>query len=210
MLQNHKLGQLEAVLFAAGEPLGVPQLAELLELSKPQVWDLLGLLQEACKAEDRGLSLREVAEGWQLVTKPCYHETVLQLANTQELKLSNAAMETLAIIAFRQPVTRAEMEAIRGVKVDGVVNTLLDWELIGEAGRKETIGHPILYKTTAKFLEVFGLRSLKDLPAMPEVLAEDAARHPEQMVLLRTEETEEVPAEASEQADAEDTASPSA
>lgn len=188
MQQEDKLGQLEAVLFAAGEPLAVPQLAELLGLSKPQVWELLGWLQETCKAKGRGLQLREVAEGWQLATKPCYHEIVLQLANTQELKLSNAAMETLAIIAFRQPVTRAEMEAIRGVKVDGVVNTLLDWELIGEAGRKETIGHPILYKTTAKFLEVFGLRSLKDLPAMPEILAEDAAAHGEQLVLLPTED----------------------
>jgi len=101
-------------------------------------------------------------------------------------------METLAIIAYRQPVTRAEMEAIRGVKVDGVVNTLLDWELIAEAGRKETIGHPILYKTTKRFLEVFGLKSLKDMPAMPEVLAEDAARHPQQMSLLDMEAAEEM------------------
>ena len=192
MLQEFKLGQLEAILFAAGEPLSVPQLAELLGLNKPQTWELVGLLQEEYQSEKRGLELREVAEGWQLCTKACHHEAVLQLANTQELKLSNAAMETLAIIAYRQPVTRAEMEAIRGVKVDGVVNTLLDWELIAEAGRKETIGHPILYKTTKRFLEVFGLKSLKDMPAMPEVLAEDAARHPQQMSLLDMEAAEEM------------------
>ena len=183
MLQEFKLGQLEAILFAAGEPLSVPQLAELLGVNKPQTWELVGLLQEEYQSEKRGLELREVAEGWQLCTKACHHEAVLQLANTQELKLSNAAMETLAIIAYRQPVTRAEMEAIRGVKVDGVVNTLLDWELIAEAGRKETIGHPILYKT---------IKSLKDMPAMPEVLAEDAARHPQQMSLLDMEAAEEM------------------
>ena len=192
MLQEFKLGQLEAILFAAGEPLSVPQLAELLGVNKPQTWELVGLLQEEYQSEKRGLELREVAEGWQLCTKACHHEAVLELANTQELKLSNAAMETLAIIAYRQPVTRAEMEAIRGVKVDGVVNTLLDWELIAEAGRKETIGHPILYKTTKRFLEVFGLKSLKDMPAMPEVLAEDAARHPQQMSLLDMEAAEEM------------------
>ena len=191
MQQEYKLGQMEALLFAAGEPLGVPQLAELLGLNKPQTWDLLGLLQEEYNTEKRGLELREVAEGWQLCTKACHHEVILQLANTQELKLSNASMETLAIIAYRQPVTRAEMEAIRGVKVDGVVNTLLEWELIAEAGRKETAGRPILYKTTKRFREVFGLKTLKDLPAMPDILAEDAARHPQQLSLLDIEEDDE-------------------
>ena len=199
MRREHKLGQLEALLFAAGEPLGVPQLAELLGMTKPQTWELLGLLQEDYKTERRGLELREVAEGWQLCTKACHHEAILQLANTQELKLTNASMETLAIIAYRQPVTRAEMEAIRGVKVDGVVNTLLEWELIAEAGRKETAGRPILYKTTKKFLEVFGLKTLKDLPAMPDILAEDEARHPRQLSLLDDEEMDEVETEAPEE-----------
>ena len=195
MRQEYKLGQLEALLFAAGEPLGVPQLAELLGMTKPQTWELLGLLQDEYKTERRGLELREVAEGWQLCTKACHHEAILQLANTQELKLTNASMETLAIIAYRQPVTRAEMEAIRGVKVDGVVNNLLEWELIAEAGRKETVGRPILYKTTKKFLEVFGLKTLKDLPAMPDILAEDEARHPRQLSLLGDEEEDELSAE---------------
>ena len=114
MQQEYKLGQMEALLFAAGEPLSVPQLAELLGMNKPQTWELLGLLQEEYNTDKRGLELREVAEGWQLCTKACHHEVIQQLANTQELKLSNASMETLAIIAYRQPVTRAEMEAIRG------------------------------------------------------------------------------------------------
>ena len=190
MRQEYKLGQLEALLFVAGEPLGVPQLAELLGMTKPQAWELLGQLQEEYNSEKRGLELREVAEGWQLCTKACHHEAILQLASAQELKLSNAAMETLAIIAYRQPVTRAEMEAVRGVKVDGVVNTLLEWELIAEAGRKETAGRPILYKTTKRFLEVFGLKTLQDLPAMPDILAEEEAKRPRQLSLLGEEEEE--------------------
>ena len=98
----------------------------------------------------------------------------------QEVKLSAAAMETLAIVAFKQPVTRSEMEAIRGVKVDGVVNTLVDYGLICEAGRKDTLGHPILYATTDKFLLTFGLNSLNELPALPE----DDGAEPEQISLL--------------------------
>jgi segregation and condensation protein B len=193
------MGQLEALLFAAGEPLGVPQLAELLGINKPQTWELLGQLQKEYSTEKRGLELREVAEGWQLCTKACHHEAILQLADTQELKLTNASMETLAIIAYRQPVTRAEMEAIRGVQVDGVVNNLLEWELIAEAGRKETAGRPILYKTTKKFLEVFGLKTLKDLPAMPDILAEEEARHPRQLSLLDEEELGEAEAASAEE-----------
>ena len=185
-MQQDNLGRLEALLFAAGEPLGVPQLAELLGLNKPQTWELLGLLQEEYKSDKRGLELREVAEGWQLCTKAEHHELIMQLAGTQELKLSNAAMETLAIIAYRQPVTRTEMEAIRGVNVDGVVNTLLEWELIAE----DTAGRPILYKTTNRFLEVFGLKALQDLPAMPDILAEDAAKRPRQLSLLDEEEVD--------------------
>jgi len=199
MRQEYKMGQLEALLFAAGEPLGVPQLAELLGINKPQTWELLGQLQKEYSTEKRGLELREVAEGWQLCTKACHHEAILQLADTQELKLTNASMETLAIIAYRQPVTRAEMEAIRGVQVDGVVNNLLEWELIAEAGRKETAGRPILYKTTKKFLEVFGLKTLKDLPAMPDILAEEEARHPRQLSLLDEEELGEAEATSAEE-----------
>ena len=201
MQQEYKLGRLEALLFAAGEPLSVPQMAELLGMNRPQVWELLGLLQEEYNTDKRGLELREIAEGWQLCTKACHHEAILQLANTQELKLSNASMETLAIIAYRQPVTRTEMEAIRGVKVDGVVNTLLEWELIAEAGRKETAGRPILYKTTKKFLEVFGLKTLQDLPAMPEILAADAGRHPQQLSLLDMEAAEEMEVSGPEETD---------
>lgn len=166
MYQDRLVGALEAVLFAAGEPISVAELATVLQLEKPQVWELLTTLRASYEAEDRGLMLRETAGCFQLVTKPVHYSLLLGLARRKEVKLTNAAMETLAIVAFKQPVTRAEMEAIRGVKVDGVLNTLLDLGLVAEAGRKKALGNPILYATTDKFLTVFGLASLADLPSV--------------------------------------------
>jgi len=190
MLRDFKQGELEAVLFTAGEPLSVAQLAEIIALPRPQVWELLTDLKAACEKESRGLMLREVADGFQLCTKEGYHEALIQLVKTREIKLSNAALETLALVAFKQPITRGEMEAVRGVKVDGVVNTLLDYGLIAEAGRKEAIGRPILYQTTDKFLETFGVKSLKDLPKLPDGLLDEpeAGMEPEQIPLLQDKE----------------------
>ena len=128
------------------------------------------LLEEDYQSKNRGICIRRVAGGYQLVTKPDFDNLIRQLVSQQELKLSSAAMETLAIIAFKQPVTRSEIEAIRGVKVDGVVNTLLDVGLICEAGRKDSIGKPILYGTTELFLTTFGFYSLEDLPPLPDDL----------------------------------------
>lgn len=186
MFREYLLGSLEALLFAAGEPLSVARIAEIMQLEKPQVWELLGQLEEEYKNDMRGICLRNVAGGYQLCTKPQHYELIKQLERMQEIKLSPAAMETLAIVAFKQPVTRSEMEAIRGVKVDGVVNTLLDYGLICEAGRKDTLGRPILYATTDKFLQSFGLNSLKDLPEFPH-MDEEQNDEPEQMSLLDNE-----------------------
>ena len=164
--------QLEAVLFAAGEPLTIQEIADTLKLDKSAVWAILGNLQDAYTRENRGLMVREVADGYQLTTKPEHYEIVSSLAKKKDIKLTNAGMETLAIIAFKQPVTRTEMEQIRGVKVDGVINTLLDLGLIMEAGRKKVLGNPILYTTTPLFLTTFGLKSIDDLPR-PEELKKD-------------------------------------
>jgi len=184
MLYDELTGALEAVLFAAGEPISVADLATVMQLDKPQIWNLLSNLQNSYEAENRGLMLREVAGGYQLVTKPAHYMTVANLGKTKTVKLTNAAMETLAIIAFEQPVTRAEMEGIRGVKVDGVVNTLLDLGLIEETGRKKAPGNPLLYATTEKFLQVFGMNSLKELPQVDiEVALEKADEAPEQQLL---------------------------
>lgn len=156
---------MEAVLFASGEPISVQDLANALTVEVSQAHTALEELEKFYNEnENRGLMLRRVNEGIQLVTKPVYFEATSRMEKHKEIKLSNAAMETLAIIAFKQPVTRLEMEQIRGVKVDGVVNTLLDLGLIDEAGHKKALGNPLLYKTTEKFLITFGLNSLADLP----------------------------------------------
>jgi len=168
MIETHLLGHLEALLFAAGEPMPLDKIGAVLELNEAETAELVEALKTSYAGEARGLRIRKVAGGIQLTTKPELFTTIQKLVAQQEIKLSNAAMETLAIIAFKQPVTRSEMEAIRGVKVDGVVNTLLDLGLIAEAGRKDVIGRPILYGTTDLFLVTFGLDSLHDLPEIPE------------------------------------------
>lgn len=183
MFYEKLTGALEAVLFAAGEPLSVAEIAVVMQLEKSQVWELLSNLSHIYEDESRGLMLREVGGGYQLVTKPEHYRMLSSLGKKKEVKLTNAAMETLAIVAFKQPVTRAEMEAIRGVKVDGVVNTLLELDLIAEVGRKKALGNPILYATTDKFLTVFGLSSLEELPRPESQEAQDYVEDGTQQLL---------------------------
>lgn len=182
MYYDRLLGALEALLFAAGDPLSVGEIAGYLQIEKAQVWYLLTTLREQYNAENRGLMLREMGDRFQLTTKPEFYQLLTALCQSKEVKLTNAAMETLAIIAFKQPVTRAEIEAIRGVKVERVLSTLLDLELITEAGRKKALGNPILYATTEKFLSVFGLASLNDLP-QPDAESTATAIPTEQQLL---------------------------
>ena len=170
MFYDYLRAHVEALLFAAGEPLSIKRIAEILQTETETVERLIALLEEDYQSKNRGICIRRVAGGYQLVTKPDFDNLIRQLVSQQELKLSSAAMETLAIIAFKQPVTRSEIEAIRGVKVNGVVNTLLDVGLICEAGRKDSIGKPILYGTTELFLTTFGFYSLEDLPPLPDDL----------------------------------------
>ena len=191
MERKQMLGALEAVLFAAGEPITVAELAMVMHLEKPQVWDLLTTLEQSYEGEERGLMLRQIGNAYQLVTKPAFYTMLTALGRKKEVKLTNAAMETLAIVAFKQPVTRAEMEAIRGVKVDGVLNNLLDYGLIMEAGRKKALGNPILYGTTDKFLNVFGLASLEDLPSINEEPQDVIATEKEALEQLNITDKEE-------------------
>lgn len=191
MERKQMLGALEAVLFAAGEPITVAELAMVMHLEKPQVWDLLTTLEQSYEGEERGLMLRQIGNAYQLVTKPAFYTMLTALGRKKEVKLTNAAMETLAIVAFKQPVTRAEMEAIRGVKVDSVLNNLLDYGLIMEAGRKKALGNPILYGTTDKFLNVFGLASLEDLPSINEEPQDVIAAEKEALEQLNITDKEE-------------------
>ncbi len=158
--------ELEALLFAAADPVPLEKLAEVLEMPLWECEQVLDRLAEALKGYDRGITLRCVANGWQLVTKPELAEVVSRLAGQRRYRLSKPTVETLAIIAYKQPITRAEIEDIRGVKVEKALATLLEKELIMEVGRRESVGRPILYGTTDIFLEYFGLKTLKDLPSV--------------------------------------------
>jgi len=163
---------LEAIFFSHPEPLGLKDLQRLLPEWKKE--DLEGALKELIRDyELLGLSfkLQEVAGGYQFRTLPEYAQWVRRVKKVTPLKLSKAALEVLAIIAYRQPITRAEVETIRGVDSGGVISSLLEKGLIKPLGRKETPGRPLLYGTTKKFLEVFGLKSLKDLPSLREIEA---------------------------------------
>jgi segregation and condensation protein B len=172
MFYAHLKKHLEALLFAAGEPISASELSQIVGIEKEHVNLLVAQLTQDMADEQRGLTILEVAGGYQMCTKPELSETIEKLAAVQETRLSPAALETIAIIAFKQPITKQEIEHIRGVKVDGVVNMLVDRRLIKEVGRKEAIGRPILYGTTEEFLKCFGLRNIKELPDLPELLTD--------------------------------------
>ena len=174
MFYQHLKGPMEAMLFAAGDPMTPERLSELLDIPIEHVQAMLRELQEDMEQPGRGLCLMQVASGYQICTKPELAAVVEKLAAHQDPKLSPAAMETLSIIAFKQPVTRQDVEYIRGVQSDGVINTLIERRLIKEVGRKETIGRPILFGTTDEFLGCFGLNSLEELPALPEAATEES------------------------------------
>lgn len=153
-------GALECLLFMADRPLTVAELAQLLDVSPPAVRQLLESLADRYE----GVHVVEVAGGFEVATRPQYADYISRLHQPPKLRLSPAAMETLAIIAYRQPVTRPEIELLRGVNSDSVVNTLLDHELICERGHKNAPGKPMTYGTTDKFLRLFGLPSIEALP----------------------------------------------
>lgn len=158
----------EAILFASGEPVSAERIARIIDIPVEHVEDMIFDLNEEFKNEFHGIMIRRVADGYQMCTKKELSDTVNKLALTREPKLSDSAMETLAIVAFKQPVTKQEIEFIRGVKSDKIINNLLENRFIKEAGRKEAAGRPILYATTKEFLTSFGLNSLLDLPKLPE------------------------------------------
>ncbi len=161
---------LEALLFVAPEPLSIARLAELTEDIRDEgerIQDILAELEREYDEAGRSFSIRRVAEGYQMRTREIYASWIRRLYRTRRtVYLSKPALETLAIIAYKQPVTRSEIEAIRGVAVDGVLKSLLDRELIKISGQKEVVGRPYLYRTCRKFLEHFGLASLADLPPL--------------------------------------------
>lgn len=162
---------IEALLFAADEPLSTRRLAALVDDATPaQVEGAVQQLNADYLREKRAFHVREIAGGWQMVTRPEFAPYVSRLfASSSTPRLSQAALETLAIVAYKQPATRAELEAIRGVTVDGVLRTLVERDLVRVAGRAEGIGRPLLYGTSDHFLEYFGLTGLDALPRPEEL-----------------------------------------
>ena len=161
---------LESLLFVADGPQSVQRLAEVLDpVDKELIHELLHELRQDFEAQNRGIRLVEVAGGYQLRTPKANAEAVKKFLGGRPARMGKATLETLAIVAYRQPITKAEIEAIRGVDVDGVITTLLERNLIRAVARKDVPGRPFLYGTTLEFLQLFNLKDLSQLPTLKEM-----------------------------------------
>lgn len=181
----------ESLLFVAEIPVTLNRLAEVLDgVGKDDIAAALDELRMDCENNRRGVRLVEVAGGYQLRTVAGSADWVKKFLGGRPARMSRATLETLAIIAYRQPITKAEIEAIRGVDVDGVIQTLLERQLIRAVGRKDVPGRPFLYGTTAEFLQLFNLKDLTHLPTLKEM---------EEVTLPETITGEQIPIEPSEE-----------
>jgi len=161
---------IESLLLVAEEPLKIDRINNILTgAEKKEIQNALAELSEEYEVRKGGFFLREVAGGYQIRTRPEYREWIKRLIRTKTLRLSRAALETLAIIAYKQPIIRSDIEHIRGVNCGGILRMLLERKLIRVLGRKEIPGRPLIYATTKQFLEVFDLKNLKDLPTPEEI-----------------------------------------
>src|ERR1700734_3108469 len=195
---------LEAIIYAADEPATLEQIAKALGVEKAEARTALDLLVANYQTDDRGIEVRKVAGGWKFYTKAQHHDVVRKFIKSLQppLRLTMPALETLAVIAYKQPVTVPEINEIRGVHVGGVIKTLLEKRLITTAGRKEVIGRPILYRTSKQFMMRFGLSDLDELPSLKEfeALAQAALGSDEGIAEAQPEDS---PAIAEEVVDAE-------
>lgn len=174
---NSLKGALEALLLVSSDPVSAPALASALAIAPGECASLLAELKVEYEEANRGFQLREVAGGWRLFTHPAYHDVVeAYVLSWDTQKLSQAALETLAVIAYHQPVTREVVKGIRGVNSDGVIASLVDKGLVRELGRDPERGQAIIYGTTNAFLEKFGLRSTRDLPDLEQFAPDEQSR----------------------------------
>lgn len=181
---------LEAIIYLAKEPVSLDAIHKALpDVDRAELQKALKELIERYHGPEHGIEIREVADGLRFSTKPEHHEVLKQFIKSQipHTRLSLAALETLAVIAYKQPVTVPEIQEIRGVHAAGVIKTLLDKKFVTTAGRKEVLGRPILYKTTREFLIHFGLKDLDELPSMEEF---------EELIKNQATAEEEIPEEA--------------
>ena len=163
-------GAIEAVIYAADEPASLDQMATAIGVEKAELRQVLDELIASYAVDERGLEIRKVAGGYKFYTKPQHHDAVRRFIKSLRppLRLTMPALETLAVISYKQPVTGPEIQEIRGVNCAGVIQTLLEKRLITTAGRKEVIGRPILYRTSKQFMIRFGLSDLDELPSLKE------------------------------------------
>ena len=205
MTNEERKAALEAMIYAADDPATLEQLGAALGEEKAAVQASLDELMAGSASEERGIEIRAVAGGYKLYTKAQHHDVVRRFIKSLRppLRLSMPALETLAVIAYKQPATAPEIQEIRGVNTSGVLNTLLEKKLITTAGRKEVMGRPILYKTSKEFLMRFGLSDLEELPSLKEfeALAREAMGGDEGIVAeaAAAEQPAEVAAEAGAQ-----------
>ena len=175
----------EALLFSSDQPVTLALLGEALETTPEDLTAALQSLGEEYSAREAGVELREMSGGWVVMTRPEQAEWITRmLRGKRKTRLSRAALETMAIIAYKQPVTKSEVEAIRGVDASGVMATLLERNLVTIKGRSTVVGRPLLYGSTPEFLNYFGLKDLTELPRPEELRALVAAREPEQMEMM--------------------------
>jgi len=160
--------RIECMLFVAGDPVAIAELARVLDLPTPKTRTLLSEMEYSYRVNERGVQLLVTADTAQLVSNRSYIEDVKKLVNPDETKnVSQSLLETLAVIAYRQPVTRSDVERVRGVRCDYAVTQLQKLGLIVEVGRKDVVGHPTLFGTTDKFLRQFGIHALEEMPNFP-------------------------------------------
>lgn len=185
MDRSAKKATLEAVLFALGESVELDKLAEVIEEEKEETLSLLMELNEKYESDESGIELLQLEDSFQLATKPGMYESLIKICKTtRRMTLSESVLETLSIIAYKQPITRVEIESIRGVSCDYAVNKLLEYNLIQELGRKDVPGRPLLFGTTEEFLRSFGVKSLKDLPELDTLQIEEFKAEAEHEIQL--------------------------
>lgn len=178
-------GMIEALLFSAGKALGLNEIAEAIGHDKETARKIIEDMMLSYDKEDRGIRIRRLDESYQLCTKEEYYQTLIQYCSRpKSYHLSQVMLETLSIIAYKQPVTRQEIEKIRGVKCDHAINKLIEYSLVCEVGRLDAIGKPILFGTTEEFLRCFGVDSLQALPRLSEARIDDFKQEAEEEVQL--------------------------
>lgn len=182
---------IEAVLFTMGESVEISRLAAVLETDKEEVQQILSGMQEQYESAGRGITLLQFEDSVQLSTKPQLYEYLVKIAKTpRKMVLTDTVIETLSIIAYKQPVTRLEIERIRGVSCDHAINKLLEYDLITELGRLDAPGRPLLFGTTEQFLRCFGVKSLEELPELTALQVEEFKQQAEAEAGMMQADTE--------------------